>query len=177
MTPLLPGLLCALAGCSKEVKAEFPRPPATASTKAPAPETAPEQPAPLPEEPPAVSESPPESEDVPEPPPPPPPVRRPKPATEVPPVEPEPPEPPSTQIAGADGVDSKLVSKLDTADRILGSIGTRDLTPEQSEQFIAAKAFVSQAHQALEEGDPRRALVLIDKGLILAQDVERLSRP
>jgi hypothetical protein len=125
-----------------------------------------------------VSDSLPESEDIPEPTPPSPPARRPKPpAEEAPPGETGPPVPPSTQLAGADGVDPELATKLDRATTLLGSIGNRDLTPEQAEQFTAAKAFVSQAHQALDEGDPRRALVLIDKGIILAQDVERVSRP
>lgn len=177
LTPLLAAFLCAFAGCSKEVKADFPRPPVTASAPAPATEAPAETPAPEPEEPPLISESLPDSEDVPEPPPPSRPARRPKPAPEEPHVEPEPPEPPSTQLAGADGIDPELATKLDQATTLLGSIGKRDLTREQAEQFTAARAFVSQAHQALDEGDPHRALVLIDKGLILAQDVERLSRP
>jgi hypothetical protein len=178
LAPLVTALICGLAGCSKEVKADFPRPPVTASTPPPAPPVA-EPPAPEPEEPPLISGAEPDPEDVPAPAPPSRPARRPKPAIEeeASPADTGPPEPPSTQIAGADGVDPEIATKLDRANTLLGSIGKRDLTPEQTEQFTAAKAFVSQAHQALDEGDPRRALVLIDKGLILAQDVERLSRP
>ncbi|MGH9336583.1 MAG: hypothetical protein ACRD21_22825, partial [Vicinamibacteria bacterium] len=74
-------------------------------------------------------------------------------------------------------VDPELASKLNRANSLLGSISRRNLTSQQADQLVAARGFVSQARKALNEGDPRRALVLIDKGLILAEDVERLSRP
>lgn len=131
-------------------------------------------------EPPPESVADPEPETEPEPPEPATPRPRSRPATESSDAtkeEPTPTEPPSTQLAGASSVDPALVAKMDRASALLGSIGIRELTPGQTEQLTAARAFVSQARRALEDGDPRRALVLIDKGLILAEDVERLSRP
>jgi hypothetical protein len=167
--------LWSATGCAKEVKAEFPRPPATA---APVSEDEPEPlpPAPAPEEPVAsepventieLEEAPEEPRD---------PAPRPRDPTpsaeETPPV-----EPPSTTLAGSTEVDPELASKLERASSLLRSISRRILTPVQAEQLIAARGFVAQARQALAEGDPRRAVVLIDKGLILAEDVDRLSRP
>ncbi len=170
-------LLLSAAGCAKEVKAEFPRPPATAAL--PAPEEKPKNPTPdpLPEEPEvveaveSVSEADEEAEGPPSVPP-----RLPEPA---PPTEEEeqPEEPPSTTLAGAGEVDPELTGKLERAGNLLRAISRRYLTSVQADQLIAARGFVAQARQALEEGDPRRALVLIDKGLILAEDVDRLSRP
>jgi len=166
--------LWAGAGCAKEVKAEFPRPPATA---APVSEDEPEELplTPAPEEP--VLTEPVESsteieEELHKPP-------DPAPRPRVPPPSPgETPEgPPSTTLAGSTEVDPELASKLERASSLLRSISRRILTPVQAEQLIAARGFVAQARQALAEGDPRRALVLIDKGLILAEDVDRLSRP
>ena len=171
---LLFGLLSA-SGCSKDVKAEFPRPPATsaippAGASEPAPEPAVEvvvdrEPPPEPE-----SEI---DEQRPKPPkPPPPPV-----AAE--PVEQTPPEPTSTQLASpVDGaVDPEVVSKLEQATLLLRSVGGRELSQGQREQIAAARAFVAQARRALDESDERRARVLVDKGLLLAADVERTSRP
>ena len=160
---LLFGLLSA-SGCWKEVKAEFPRPPATAAI----PPSEQSEPAP---EPPLELVV--DSEPEPEPPKPsPPPV-----AAE--PVEETPLEPPSTQLASAvDGaVDPEVQSKLKQAGSLLSSVGGRELSQRQREQVAAARGFVAHAQRALDEGDERRALVLIDKGLILAEDVERTSRP
>jgi len=96
----------------------------------------------------------------------------------APPAEEEPPdEPPSTTLAGSGEVDPELAGKLERARSLLRAINRRNLTSVQADQLIAARGFVAQARQALAEGDPRRALVLIDKGLILAEDVDRLSRP
>ncbi len=167
-------LLCA-AGCGKEVKADFPRPPATATL--PPPAERPEKPeAPVAEEPEAeepvldeseVEEQAEELPDVP--------ARPPEPA---PPLEEEPPEvPSSTTLAGGGEVDPELAGKLERASSLLQSVSQRSLTSNQADQLVAARGFVAQARQALAEGDPRRALVLIDKGLILAEDVDRLSRP
>jgi hypothetical protein len=176
----LPLLLLAGSSCSKQVKADFPRPPVTATMKPPPvetpeeadPERAPEEPAP--------ESADPEPKDEPESTKPSPASPRPRPAAESskpPKDEAAKPEPTSTQLAGASSVDPALAAKMDRASALLGSIGVRDLTPGQTEQLTAARAFVIQARRALEEGDPRRALVLIDKGLILAEDVERVSRP
>ena len=169
-------LVLSAAGCAKEVKAEFPRPPATASTPVPKdePEELPETPVP---EVPVVTE-PVESateidEDVEAPP-----DVAPRPREQAPPTEDEPPEePPSTTLAGSGEVDPELAGKLERARSLLRAINRRNLTSVQADQLIAARGFVAQARQALAEGDPRRALVLIDKGLILAEDVDRLSRP
>jgi hypothetical protein len=171
-------LLTSLSGCHKEVKADFPRPPATAAL--PAPEAPPEDAAPPPAEEPEppveVSEEPPEP---PQPRPKPvatskPPRAHPEPDAEEPPVE---EEPTSTQISGTGEEDPEIVTKLRRVDALFESLGDRKLTAEQAQQLTAAEAFVAQARKAIQEGDPRRALVLIDKGLILAQDLERLSRP
>lgn len=172
---LLFGLLAA-SGCSKEVKAEFPRPPATASmpptgASAPPPdgpvEVVVREPPPEPEPAPEVEVSEPEPTEAP-----------PRPAAAEPVEEPE-GQPLSTQLggAGAEGTDPDVVSKLEHAGTLLSSVGTRELSEGQREQVAAARGFVAQARRALDEGDERRALVLIDKGLILAQDVERTSRP
>lgn len=168
--------LLSTAGCAKEVKAEFPRPPATASL--PVPQDEPEElsETPAPEEP--VVTEPIESateidENVEEPP-----DVAPRPREQAPPTEDEPPEePPSTTLAGSGEVDPELAGKLERARSLLRAIDRRNLTSVQADQLIAARGFVAQARQALAEGDPRRALVLIDKGLILAEDVDRLSRP
>ncbi len=169
----------ALSGCSKEVKAEFPRPPATAST----PVVEEERPS-LPEaesssaEPVVADEVVPES--VVETPPPKAAVERPapRPAPTVPakPPTPDAEERPSTQLSGSDPVDPEVLSKLRQATSLLGSVQGRTLSNEQREQVTAARAFVTQARQASAEGDERRALVLIDKAVILAEDVERSSR-
>lgn len=169
-------LLVSAAGCAKEVKAEFPRPPATASQ--PVRKDEPEELAqtPVPEEP--VETEPIEStieveEELAEPP-----DVAPVPREQAPPTEEEPPEePPSTALAGSGEVDPELAGKLERASTLLRAISRRYLTSVQADQLIAARGFVAQARQALVEGDPRRALVLIDKGLILAEDVDRLSRP
>jgi hypothetical protein len=175
---LLFGLLSA-AGCSKGVDADFPRPPATAATPPP------EEPAPEPA-PPAVVEVDREPEPAPEPTSeidePEPAPAEPRPAPEpAEPVEEAPPEPASTQLARPGGdvgnVDPEVLSKLEQAGSLLSSVGGRDLSQGQREQVAAARGFVAQARRALDEGDERRALVLVDKGLILAEDVERTSRP
>jgi hypothetical protein len=59
----------------------------------------------------------------------------------------------------------------------MGTLSTRKLSDSQWQQFAAARGFVAQARRALNDGDERRALFLIDKGLILAADVERSTRP
>lgn len=171
-------------GCSKEVKADFPRPPATAAAGAASEEPEPEEtPVALPEPETVEIELPPErsGEDPPEPEamaksPSEPENRRPVAAPEVSPPE---PAPPSTQLGGApsNGGSSALVSKLRRASSLLSSIERRELSPPQEEQFLAARGFVAQARKAFNDGDEKRALILIDKGLILAEDVERTTRP
>lgn len=171
---LLFGLLAA-SGCSKEVDAEFPRPPATASIPpSEGGESPPEPPVEV-----VVREAPPEPEPEPEVDAPPPEPAEPPPAPVVAdPVEEPPPAPPSTKLGGVndDEVDPEVVTKLEYAGLLLSSVGSRELSQNQREQMAAARGFVAQAQRALEEGDDRRALVLIDKGLILAEDVERTSR-
>ena len=168
-------LLCA-AGCTKEVKADFPRLPATATLPPPEPEPEELPPEPAPEEP--VATEPVEAdvetgEQTEEPPPA---ARRPR--EPAPPTEEEPiVDPPSTALAGAGAVDPALSEKLGRASSLLESISRRSLTSVQADQLVAARGFVAQARQAIAEGDSRRAHVLIDKGLILAEDVDRVSRP
>lgn len=174
---LLLGLVVA-SGCARRVKAEFPRPPATAAIPA---ESEPSEPAPeMPVE--AIVDSDPEPQPEPAPPvdepEPDPPRPAPPPVAAEPIVEPE-PDPPSTQLAGGveDDVDPETLSKLERAGTLLSSVGGRELSQGQREQIAAARGFVAQARRALDEGDERRALVLVDKALLLAEDVERNSRP
>ena len=87
------------------------------------------------------------------------------------------PEPPSRERAGSEGRDPELLTKLERARSLLSSLSTRELSDSERQQFAAARGFVAQAQRALDEGDERRALVLLDKGLILAEDVERSTRP
>ena len=175
---LMLGLLA--AGCTRQVKAEFPRPPATAEIP-PSDESEPEP------EPPAevvVDREPGELDPEPEPAPT---IVEPEPAPPQPappPVAAEPsgpePEPPSTHLAVPDeagAVDPEVSSKLERAALLLSSVGGRELSQSQREQVAAARGFVAQASRALDEGDERRALVLVDKAIILAEDVERTSRP
>ncbi|HSF14497.1 MAG TPA: hypothetical protein VLK65_02970 [Vicinamibacteria bacterium] len=174
------GVLGLLSACAKDVKANFPRPPASASVVPPErdePDT-PEVAEPESEPQPDADETETVVEAVePVPPPEEPPRHAPKPTPPEPEsAEPEKP-PPSTQLTGTGETSPELVSKLQRAGSLLSAIGERALSSPQKDQLIAARSFVSQARQALADGDERRALVLIDKGLILAVDVERSSRP
>ncbi len=169
--------LSVLAGCWRRTRADFPRPPAAAAT--PAGEDRPEPEAP--EETRRAEE--PVLEVEPEPPveePEPRPDEGPKSAPPAPPP-PEPPnqapEPPSRERVGNEGLDPELLTKLERASSLMSSLSARELSDSQRQQFAAARGFVAQAQRALDEGDERRAIVLIDKGLILAEDVERSSRP
>jgi hypothetical protein len=174
---LLFGLLAA-SGCSKEVKAEFPRPPATAGI--PASETSESPPEPTDElvvdlEPAPAAEPEPEPEtDEPLPTPA---APRPAPVSAEPVEEPSPARP-STHLAATDNTPAnpEVSTKLQRAGTLLSSLGGRGLSDGQRDQVAAARGFVAQAQRALDEGDERRALVLVDKGLILAEDVERTSR-
>ena len=169
-------LLLTAAGCTKEVKADFPRPPATATLPPPLEEPQAVPPAPAPEEPIEVEPIEEESEGEDELEKTPPASRRTRePVAPVPEETPE--EPPSTTLAGSADIDPELAAKLERARSLLRTVSRRNLTSVQADQLVAARGFVTQARQALAEGDPRRALVLIDKGLILADDVDRLSRP
>lgn len=164
-------------GCARRAKAEFKRPPATASTpEAPEPEPEPLPEQPVVEEPltvdevevePKASEPTVDAEPAPSPP---------KQTSPSPPPQPGPPAP-APQLADPQVTNPEISSKLEQAGSLLTKIDTRDLSSEQGSQVAAAKAFVAQARDAFAEGDERRALVLVDKGLLLAQDVERSSRP
>lgn len=167
--------VAALAGCSRGVKADFPRPPVTAAHPATASaetDTTEEDTVVAPPEQAAATVEP-----EPAPPPPeheaPPPPTRPPPE---PPAEPEPVEEPSIELAGSPSVDPEVERKLDRAASVLASVARRSLTGDQRLQLSSARGFVAQAERALEDGDARRALVLVDKGLILLDDVDRSSR-
>lgn len=158
-------------GCNKKVEAVFERPPAVASDPGPTEtpteqsETDVEPPEPLPE----VEEELPPTESTP-----PPVKRRPSRIPTSQPAPPPPPDPPLPRLSpGSNGEETRSIrNKLARAEFILSSLGKRTLTAKQREQAAAARAFVSQAKAALEEGDTRRAGVLADKALILARDVE-----
>ncbi len=87
------------------------------------------------------------------------------------------PQTPSRGRAGSKRVDPELWTKLERAGSLMGTLSTRKLSDSQRQQFASARGFVAQARRALNDGDERRALFLIDKGLILAVDVERSTRP
>jgi len=170
---LLAGLGLA-TGCGKRVKAEFDRPPASASVPETTPDVTEEEPevqTTAVEEDVVAAEATPPAEESP-----PPPRARPRPA---PPPDPAPPPPPKPQLP-ADQPDSEeratISSKLDRTVDLFSVLRNRPLTVRQREQVEAAQAFVSQARAALEEGDVVRANVLGDKGFLLTEDVERASR-
>jgi hypothetical protein len=161
-------------GCHKKPKVEFDRPPAV-STVPETPEI-PAEPAPQEDEildalPEAVDEPAPVEEEEP----PPKPVRRRRPAPPPePPPTPDPHEPRLTE--GSDSPEVRSIrNKLARADAILNILGRQSLTAVQREQASQARAFVNQAREALQDGDYRRAAVLADKGLILAEDVRESS--
>jgi outer membrane biosynthesis protein TonB len=164
-----------LTGCHKKPKVEFERPPAVASIpETPANPEVPstdetKEPDSQPE--PVVEPTPTEAES-----PPPKPVRRRKP---LPPPEPQPPPDPHEPrlTEGSDSPEVRSIrNKLARTVAILNIVEKQLLTKEQIEQAASARAFVNQAQEALEEGDYRRAAVLADKGLILAQDVRESAR-
>ncbi len=168
-------LLLPLAGCGKKAKADFNRPAAVSTEPLPE-ESAPEPPDTEPES----SEIAPEPEEDPQPPeeekPPPRRARSPKPES---PPEPEPPpDPPEPRLTSStDSPEARpILEKLARTEDILSSLRRRPMTPEQQEQAANARAFVSQAKQALDEGDYRRASVLADKGIILAEDLRDSTR-
>jgi hypothetical protein len=163
------------SGCHKKPKVEFERPPAVSTipeTPEPSEEPIPAETETPPAEPETIEEPPPTEEEAP----PPRPVRRRNP---TPPPEPQaPPDPPEPRLA--DGSDSPEVrsiqNKLARTVAILNIVEKQSLTKEQKEQAASARAFVDQAREALQKGDHRRAAVLADKGLILAEDVRESAR-
>lgn len=161
-------VVLAAVGCHKKVKIEFERPPAVASV----PEPEPAEPDPTATEPSPPDTSPKPTQETPEKEEPPPvPAPKPRPA---PPPEPVPsPEPPEPSLAqGDDSPESRsIMEKLTRAEGMLSTLRKRALTREQREQVAAAQAFVDQARKAHAERDYRRAAVLVDKGLLLAEDV------
>jgi hypothetical protein len=166
-------VLALFAGCNKKVKAEFERPPAVAAI--PEPTDPPTEPSREEIESPEIN---PEPSDEPvkkeEESPPPRPVPRRRPA---PPPEPPPPDPREPRLTDADSPEVLSISdKLTRTEVILAVLRRRSLTAEQREQAATARTFVNQARRALEDGDYRRAAVLADKGLILAEDVRDSSR-
>ena len=161
-------------GCNKKVKAEFERPPASASVPESIPDVAEEEPevqaATVQEDAVAAEATPPVKEA------PPAPRARPRP---TPPPDPVPSPPPNPQLP-ADQPESEeratIATKLDRTAGLFSVLRNRPLNVQQREQVEAAQAFVAQARAALQEGDVVRANVLGDKGFILAEDVERASR-
>jgi hypothetical protein len=173
MVCLAAWLVLSSLGCHKKVKAEFERPPAASTV--PEAEPVPEEPEAT--EAPVIVAEPPDEEPVPEEVEPPPrPVRRRRPP-DPPPPPPAPEEPPSPRLTTEpNNAETGIIrDKLALTEAILSTLEPGSLTVKQREQAAAARAFVTQARKALEEGDYRRALVLADKGLILAEDVRDAS--
>src|SRR3990172_1997088 len=133
-------------GCHKNARAEFHRPPASASVPETVREVAEAEPA------------------QPKPSPPPSPAPAPPPRLQLPRNQPDAREAES------------IADKLDRTADLFPVLRNRPLSVEQREQVEAAQAFVAQARTALAEGDVVRASVLGDKGFLLAEDVERASR-
>ena len=157
-----------LSGCHKNAKAEFGRPPAVTKIPEPAENTSDEtdldlealeeQSEPQEKAAPAMETPAPK------------PIREPRPAPPPDPPLPEPAEPRLT--INEDSPEARsIVEKLTRAEAILSTLQKRSLTKEQQEQLAASRAFVTQARKAYAEKDYRRAAVLADKGLILAEDV------
>ena len=157
-----------LSGCHKNAKAEFERPPAVTTTPEPAENTSEETDLDLE----ALEQDPePQEKSTPA-------MEAPaqKPAREpraTPPPEPPPPEPAESRLTtNEDSPEARsIVEKLTRAEAILSTLQKRSLTKEQQEQLAASRAFVTQARKAYADKDYRRAAVLADKGLILAEDV------
>ena len=178
-------MVCSAAfGCSskKKVKVEFPRPPAVATASKPdenEPEAVPDESEVVEESGsagasrPSAPEKPSQAEGSRN--------RRPRHPVSRPSAPPKPdspavPPPTPSLTPGSDLEESAIRQKLDQARTFLASVSNRALSGQQAEQASAAKAFIDQADKALEEGDSRRARVLADKGLILAEDLARSSR-
>ena len=167
-------LLIAVSACSKKVPiVEFKRPPVTASV--PAAPSAPSEPDSGGEEVETADNLPPVSVSEPEasPPPPPRPARPSR--EETPADEPAPPAEPSLDERLPE-LDPDTREKLVRADSLLVLVDARPLSSIQRQQAGSARAFVAQAKKAIREGDERRAVVLLGKGLLLVEDLERSSR-
>jgi outer membrane biosynthesis protein TonB len=163
------------AGCHKTVKAEFERPPASASVPETPPDDGTEEPevetAATASEPadaaPPVEDDPPAPKRIT--------GRRPAPRPEPPPEPPPAPEP-HLPLDESSAATPTIQDKLARTDDLLLTLRNRSLNDEQRQQVEAARVFAAQARKALEEGDFVRAAVLGDKGFILAEDVERSSQ-
>ncbi len=160
--------------CGKRVKAEFDRPPASASVPETTPDVTEEEPevqtTAIEENVVAAEATSPVEE------PPPPPRVRPRPAS-PPDRAPPPSSKPQLPTDQPDSEEQATISrKLGRTADLFSVLRNRPLTVRQREQVEAAQAFVAQARAALEEGDVVRANVLGDKGFLLAEDVERASR-
>ena len=160
------------AGCHKKPQVEFPRPPASLSI----PE---KPPPPEPEAPPAEPAPGPSPDSTPTPPAP----SRPRPPRRTPaqpaPVEPEPAEPPPSPTPGLAATSedpAAIQGKISRAETVLATLSARSLPRDQQDQASAARGFIAQGKEALAGSELKRAAVLADKGLILAEDVERRSR-
>jgi len=123
-------------------------------------------------------------------------------ATDVPPAgSPEPVEPPARHTRGTsaeavpapaagespvphllpdpahDGSQPAVDDLLTRVRELLGALADRTLTGAQREERDAGVAFLAQAEEARDSGEPERAALLADKARILIEDLERATRP
>lgn len=71
----------------------------------------------------------------------------------------------------------ELQEKLAAAEELLDRLERRSLSDEQAELVVAGEAFVHQAQEAFSLDDLDRTAILLEKALILLEDVEQSSRP
>jgi hypothetical protein len=71
---------------------------------------------------------------------------------------------------------AELIGQLEKADQTLRILVGRDLDAAQREQRDTGAAFLDQAKSASSAGDSARAAVLVNKSLLLLEDLESRTR-
>jgi hypothetical protein len=71
----------------------------------------------------------------------------------------------------------ELEEYLTGADELMASVRGRPLSQEQRRQAEAAESFLAQARDALKEEDLERCSFLVEKSVVLLQEIELNSRP
>lgn len=72
--------------------------------------------------------------------------------------------------------DAVLKASLERAEALLVQLRARKLDETQQVQVASAQGFVDQAREALAAGDKERASTLLEKSLVLLQDIEAATR-
>ena len=71
----------------------------------------------------------------------------------------------------------ELEKDLTGADELMAMVGKRTLSEDQRRQAESAEAFLDQAREALKEEDLERCSFLVEKSVVLLQEIELYSRP